>query len=672
METATATETPQQLDALCINTIRTLSIDAVERATCGHPGLPMGAAAAAYVLWTRYLRHNPAHPAWPGRDRFVLSAGHGSMLLYSLLHLTGYDLPLEEIRNFRQWGSRTPGHPEHGLTPGVEATTGPLGQGFGMGVGMAIAAEHLAARFNRPGFDLVPARIFALVSDGDLMEGVAAEAASLAGHLRLGRLVYLYDDNHVSLDGPTDLSYSDDAIARFQGYGWHTQSVADGNDLGAVARAIEAAIADPRPSLIAMRTHIGFGSPNRQDSSEAHGKALGKEETILTKRAYGWPEAPDFLVPPEALARFRQALDRGRAYEAEWDAQLRRYTEAHPDAAREFRAALEGALPAGWERALPSFGPGDAMATRAAFGRAMNAVAPRLPTLLGGSADLSGSNDTTIKGSPAFSAERRDGRNLYYGVREHAMGAAMNGIALFGGARPFGGTFLTFSDYMRGSVRLAALQELPVLYIWTHDSIGLGEDGPTHQPVEHLSALRAMPGLHVLRPADPNETAAAFAAALRRADGPSALILSRQKVPVLTTAEQAAAGVPRGAYVLLEAPGGRPDAILIGTGSELQLALEAGRRLQAEGRAARVVSMPCMELFKAQPEEYREAVLPGACRRRIAVEAGAGQSWWQFVGLDGDVVSLERFGASAPAEQLFARFGFSPEAVLERARALFR
>jgi transketolase len=668
--TATATLTQEQLDGLCINTIRTLSIDAVEKATCGHPGMPMGAAAMAYVLWTRYLRHNPADPAWPGRDRFVLSAGHGSMLLYSLLHLTGYDLSLDELKNFRQLGSRTPGHPEHGLTPGVEATTGPLGQGFGMGVGMAIAAEHLAARFNRPGFDLVPARIYAIVSDGDLMEGVAAEAASLAGHLRLGRLIYLYDDNLVSLDGPTDLSYTDDAVRRFDAYGWHTQRVADGNDLQAVARAIEAAQRDVRPSLIAVRTHIGFGSPNRQDSSEAHGKALGPEETRLTKQAYGWPLEPTFLVPEEARAHFRQCLDRGARLQDEWETTLRRYAERYPQEARAFRDALAGRLPDGWEQAVPAFGAADAQATRSAFGKAMNAVAAVAPTLLGGSADLSGSNDTTIRGSKPFSREERAGRNLYYGVREHAMGAAMNGIALFGGVRPFGGTFLTFSDYMRGSVRLAALQALPVIYVWTHDSIGLGEDGPTHQPVEHLSALRAVPHLLVLRPADANETAGAWVAALRHSRGPSALVLSRQKLPVITPAETAVENVARGGYVLLDAPGGTPELILLGTGSELQLALEAGKRLQTAGRRVRVVSMPSFELFKAQPKEYRDAVLPGSCRRRLAVEAASAQSWWEFVGLDGGVISMEGFGASAPAEQLFPHFGFTPENVVERARAL--
>ena len=669
--TATATLAPEQLDGLCINTIRTLAIDAVDKANSGHPGLPMGAAAMAYVLWTRFLRHNPADPAWPGRDRFVLSAGHGSMLLYSLLHLTGYDLPLDELKRFRQWGSRTPGHPEHGLTPGVEATTGPLGQGFAMGVGMAIAAESLAARFERPGFPLVPSTIYGLISDGDLMEGISAEAASLAGHLRLGRLCYLYDDNLVSLDGPTDLSYSDDAVRRFDAYGWHTQRVADGNDLQAVAAAITAARADARPSLIAVRTHIGFGSPNRHDSSEAHGKPLGREETRLTKAAYGWPESPEFFVPPEALAHFRTSLERGGRLQAEWEDLRRRYAAQYPAEAAAFADALAGRLPQGWEAALPSFGPGDAQASRAAFGKVMNAVAAIAPSLLGGSADLSGSNDTTIKGSPPFSPAARGGRNLYYGVREHAMGAAMNGIALFGGARTFGGTFLTFSDYMRGSVRLAALQGLPVIYVWTHDSIGLGEDGPTHQPVEHLSALRALPNLVVLRPADANETAGAFAAALHRTDGPSALILSRQKLPMITPAQGAVANVARGGYVLLDAPGGEPELILLGTGSELQWALEAGRRLQAQGRRARVVSLPSFELFKAQPKEYRDSVLPGSCRRRLAVEAAAAQSWWQWVGLDGAAVSLEHFGASAPIEELLPRLGFTAEHVLERAAALF-
>jgi len=668
--TATQTETQQTLDELCINTIRTLSIDAVQKADSGHPGLPMGASAMAYVLWTRFLRHNPADPHWPGRDRFVLSAGHGSMLLYSLLHLTGYDLSLQEIKNFRQWGSRTPGHPEHGLTPGVEATTGPLGQGFGNGVGMAIAAEHLAARFNRPGFNTIPSTIYAIVSDGDLMEGVAAEAASLAGHLRLGRLVYMYDDNHISLDGPTDLSYGDDALLRFEAYGWHTQRVTDGNDLEAVATAIESARADPRPSLIAVRTHIGFGSPHYQDTSTAHGKALGPDEVKLTKQAYGWPASPDFLVPAPAREHFRGALARGRQAQAEWEETLRRYATEFPQEAEEYRAALAGKLPDGWEEALPRFGPGDAQATRSAFGKVMNAVAALAPTLLGGSADLSGSNDTTIKGSPAFSATERGGRNLYYGVREHAMGAAMNGMALFGGTRPFAGTFLTFSDYMRGSVRLAALQGLPVIYVWTHDSIGLGEDGPTHQPIEHLAALRAMPGLLVLRPADANETVGAWAAALRNEHGPTALVLSRQKLPVITPAEGAIGQVARGAYVLADAAGGLPEVILLGTGSELQLAVEAGRRLSAEGTRVRVVSVPSLELFKAQSKEYRDAVLPAACRRRVAVEAAVAQPWWELVGLDGAVVSLEHFGASAPAERLYREFGITADAVISRVHAL--
>ncbi len=658
------------LDELCINTIRTLAIDGVQKANSGHPGLPMGAAAMAYVLWTRHLRHNPADPQWPGRDRFVLSAGHGSMLLYSLLHLTGYNLSLDDLRNFRQLDSKTPGHPEHGLTPGVEATTGPLGQGFATGVGMAIAAEALEARFGRPGFDLVPSRIFALVSDGDLMEGIASEAASLAGHLKLGRLVYLYDDNHISLDGPTDLSFSEDVRARFASYGWHTQAVADGNDLEALDHAITAAIAETgRPSLIAVRTHIGFGSPNRQDSAQAHGQPLGAEEVRLTKQAYGWPTEPDFLVPPEAREHFRAALQRGRQAQDAWEEGLRRFGAAHPEAAQALQAAISGELPDDWQDALPRFGD-EAVATRAAFGTVLNALAGRLPTLLGGSADLSGSNETTIKGGGVFAAGDRGGRNLYYGVREHAMGAAMNGIALFRGLRPFGGTFLTFSDYMRGSIRLAALQDLPVMYVFTHDSIGLGEDGPTHQPVEHLAALRAMPNLAVLRPADANETAGAWAVALERREGPSAFILSRQKLPGLTPAEGAAERVARGAYILGQDAGGVPDLILMASGSELQWAVAAARTLAGEGRRVRVVSAPSLELFKAQPKEYRDTVLPAACRRRLAIEAAVAQPWWEWVGLDGDVVSLEHFGASAPADRLFARYGFTPEAVVARARRL--
>lgn len=630
----------------------------------------MGAAAMAYTLWTRHLRHNPADPQWVGRDRFVLSAGHGSMLLYALLHLTGYDVTLDDIKAFRQFGSKTPGHPEHGLTPGVEATTGPLGQGFGMGIGMAIAAEYMAARYNRPGFDLFSQTIYGIVSDGDLMEGIASEAASLAGHLRVGRVVYLYDDNHISLDGPTDLSFDEDVLGRFSSYGWHTQRVEDGNDLAALDRALAAAKAETgRPSIIAVRTHIGYGSPHRQDSAEAHGKALGADEVRLTKQAYGWPESPEFLVPEEARAHFRQALPRGAALQRDWEALLARYRQQYPSEAERLEAELAGRLPSGWEAAIPQFTTQDAQATRSAFGKVMNAVAERLPQLLGGSADLSGSNDTTIKGSPPFGANERAGRNVYYGVREHAMGAAMNGMALFGGVRPFAGTFLTFSDYMRGAVRLAALQELPVMYVWTHDSIGLGEDGPTHQPVEHLSALRAMPNLVVFRPADANETAGAFVQALRRTEGPSAFVLSRQTLPIITPAGNAVERVGRGGYVLLDCEG-TPEIILMGTGSELQLALEAGSRLQQAGRRARVVSMPAVELFKAQPKEYRDAVLPGSCRRRLAVEAGTAQCWWEFVGLDGDVISLEHFGASAPAKELFRAFGFTADAVAERARAL--
>ncbi len=654
------------IDQLSITTIRTLSIDGVERATCGHPGLPMGAAPMAYVLWTRFLRHNPQNPKWPGRDRFVLSAGHGSMLLYSLLHLYGY-ISLDDLKRFRQLHSRTPGHPEYGLTPGVEATTGPLGQGFANGVGMAIAAEQLAAHFNRTGFNLVPSTIYALVSDGDIMEGIASEAASLAGHLRLGRLVYLYDDNGISLDGPTELSFNEDVLARFAAYGWHTQRVEDGNDLAAIEAAIRAAREDERPSLIGVRTHIGYGSPHFQDSSAAHGKALGAEEVRLTKRAYGWPEDAEFLVPDEVQAHFRELAARGPVWEQQWEETLQGYGQVYPKEAAELTRRLRGDLPAAWDEVLPVFGPTDAQATRSASGKVINALAPRLPELLGGSADLSGSNDTNITGASVFSAKDRTGRNVYYGVREHGMGGAMNGISLFGALRPFGGTFLTFSDYMRGSIRLAALEGQGVVYIFTHDSIGLGEDGPTHQPVEHLAALRAIPNLVVIRPADGNEVSGAWRVAIQRNEGPTALILSRQKLPVLTPPH---APVDRGAYALNDCAGA-PQLILMASGSEVALAVAAGKTLAGSGLAVRVVSMPSMELFREQPREYRESVLPPSCRKRLAVEAAVPMPWWEFVGMDGDVVGLDHFGASAPAEQLFQLFGFTPEHVVERARALF-
>jgi len=625
----------------------------------------------AYVLWTRFLRHNPANPLWPDRDRFVLSAGHGSMLLYSLLHLTGYDLPLEELMNFRQWGSRTPGHPEYGLTPGVETTTGPLGQGFANGVGMAIAEAYLAARFNRPGHKIVDHYTYAIVSDGDLMEGIASEAASLAGHLRLGKLIYLYDDNRVSIEGSTDLAFTEDRGQRFQAYGWHVQRV-DGYDLEAIAAAIRAAQRDPRPSLIMARTHLAYGSPHKQNDAKAHGAPLGEEEVRLTKENLGWPTEPPFFIPEEALARFRQALERGHAWEAEWRARFDAYAAEYPDLAEEWRMAMAGELPPGWDAALPVFKPEDGpMATRAASGKVLNAIAPRLPTLIGGSADLAPSTKTYLEGLGDFGAEDRLGRNLHFGVREHAMGGILNGMALHGGVIPFGGTFLVFSDYMRPSIRMAAMMGLHVIYVFSHDSLWIGEDGPTHQPVEQLAALRAIPNLTVIRPADANETVVAWRVALEQRSGPVALILSRQSLPILDRTSLAPAeGLVRGAYVLAEAEGGRPDLILIATGSEVHLALEAQKLLAERGVRARVVNMPSWELFDRQPESYRRAVLPPEVTARLAIEAGVSQGWHRYVGPAGDVLGIERFGASAPYKVLQEKFGFTAEDVAQRALAL--
>ncbi len=658
------------LDQLCINTLRTLAMDMVQRADSGHPGMPMGAADMAYVLWTRFLRHNPANPHWPDRDRFVLSAGHGSTLLYSLLYLTGYDLPLEELMNFRQWGSRTPGHPEYGCAPGVEATTGPLGQGFANGVGMAIAEAHLAARFNRLGYKIVDHYIYAIVSDGDLMEGISSEAASLAGHLRLGKLIYLYDDNRVTIEGSTDLAFTEDRGKRFEAYGWHVQRV-DGYDLEGIAAAIRAARADPRPSLIMARTHLAYGSPHLQNNSRAHGVPLGEEEVRLTKERLGWPTEPPFFIPEEALAHFRRALDRGRAWEGEWQALFDAYAAEYPDLAEEWRMAMAGELPPGWEAALPVFNPEDGpMSTRVASGRVLNAIAPRLPALLGGSADLAPSTKTYLKGLGDFEAEDRLGRNLHFGVREHAMGGILNGMALHGGVIPFGGTFLVFSDYMRPSIRMAAMMGLHVIYIFSHDSLWIGEDGPTHQPVEQLASLRAIPNLIVIRPADANETAVAWRVALEHR-GPVALILSRQALPILDRTSLAPAeGLARGAYVLIEAEGGQPDLILIATGSEVHLALAARELLAERGVRARVVNMPSWELFDRQPETYRRAVLPPHVTARLAIEAGVSQGWHRYVGPAGDVMGIERFGASAPYKVLQEKFGFTAENIAQRAMAL--
>ncbi|MBC8249941.1 MAG: transketolase [Anaerolineales bacterium] len=667
------------MDQLCINTLRTLAMDAVQKANSGHPGMPMGAAALAYVLWTRFLRHNPANPAWPDRDRFVLSAGHGSTLLYSLLHLSGYDLPLEELQSFRQWGSRTPGHPEYGPTAGVETTAGPLGQGFTNGVGMAIAEAYLAAHFNRPGYKIVDHYVYAIVSDGDLMEGVASEAASLAGHLRLGKLIYLYDDNRISIEGSTDLTFTEDRGRRFEAYGWHVQHV-DGYDLEGIAAAIRAAQADPRPSLIIARTHIGYGSPNKQDTAEVHGTPLGEEELRLTKENLGWPTEPPFLIPDRALAHFRQAVERGRAWEMEWQARFQAYAAEYPDLAEEWRMAMAGELPEGWDADLPTFGPEDGpLATRVASGKVLNAIAPHLPTLMGGSADLAPSCKTYLDGYGDFSADNPGGRNLHFGVREHAMGGILSGMALHGGVIPYGSTFLVFSDYMRPSIRLAAMMEIPVIYVFTHDSIGVGEDGPTHQPVEQLAALRAIPHLTVIRPADAAESVVAWRVALEHRAGPVALLFTRQKLPVLDRTYLAPAdGLARGAYVLAEAEG--PDIILIATGSEVHPALAARERLAActepsrseQGVRARVVSMPSWELFERQPQSYRDEVLPPEVTARLAIEAGVPQGWHRYVGDRGDVIGIEGFGASAPYKVLWEKYGFTAENIAARALEMLR
>jgi transketolase len=635
--------------------------------------MPLGAAPMAYVLWTRFRKHSPTNPDWFDRDRFILSAGHASMLLYSLLYLTGYDLSLDEIKNFRQWGSKTPGHPEHHLTPGVDTTTGPLGQGFGNAVGMAMAEAYLAAHFNRPGLEIVNHYTYVLCSDGDMMEGISSEAASLAGHLKLGKLIALYDDNSVSLDGSTSLSFDqEDVSLRFEAHGWHVQFVADGNDIEAIDGAIQEAQAETeRPSLIRIKTHIGFASP-KQDSSKAHGSAFTPEEVIATKRNLGWPTEETFWIPEEALAYFREAVEKGRAWEQQWHALFDQYSAAHPDLAEQWNHAMTGTLPEGWDADLPVFGPNDAMATRVASGRALNALAPKLPTLIGGSADLSGSTETDLKDFGIFAAGKYAGRNIYFGVREHAMGAAVNGMSLHQGIWPYGGTFLMFFTYMANPVRMAALMETPSIFIYTHDGIGLGEDGPTHQQIEVLAAMRAIPNLVTLRPADANEAIEAWRYAILHRDGPTALCFTRQKLPILGHANgQPVADTRRGAYVLEREEGKeQPDLILLGSGSEVQLLVGARAQLQQEGIATRVVSMPSQELFVQQPAEYRESVLPAAVRARLACEAAATEPWYRFVGLDGDVVGLDHFGASAPAPVLFQQYGFTVENVTARARAL--
>ncbi len=661
------------LDRLAIDTIRTLSIDGVQQANSGHPGAPMGAAPMAYVVWTRFLKHAPHHPDWPDRDRFVLSAGHASMLLYSLLHLTGYDVTMDDLRSFRQWGSRTPGHPEAGLTPGVEATTGPLGQGITNAVGMAIAERRLTAEFNRPGHAIVDHHTYVIASDGDLQEGIASEASSLAGHLRLGKLIVLYDDNGIQLDGPTSMAWSEDRLGRYDAYGWHTQQVDDGNDVAAIERAVQAAIDDDRPSLIAVRTHIGFGSPNKQDSQKAHGAPLGPDEVRLTKEASGWDPDRQFYVPDDALAHVRVAVEDGNARYRDWQVRLQAYGGSYPDLHEAFTRRLEGRLAHDWDRDLKTYALGEEVATRNASQDAIQALAGRVPELFGGAADLSESNLTDVKGQPDFSADE-PGRNLRFGVREHAMGGVANGIAYHGGFIPYDATFLTFSDYMRGAVRLSALAGLHVIHVWTHDSVGLGEDGPTHQPVEHYAVMRAIPNLWFVRPGDANETAAAWALAVSRRGGPVALALTRQKLPTLEgTAEKAREGVARGGYVLRDAPGGGdPDLILIATGSELQLAVAAASALEGDGIRARVVSLPCWETFDLQDGAYRDTVLPPSVRKRVSVEIGVSLGWERWVGDQGAIIGLDHFGASAPAGTIFEHFGFTADRVADVARRVVR
>jgi transketolase len=685
-----------ELDELCINTIRALALDAVQKAESGHPGLPLGAAPMAYVLWTRFMRYNPQNPKWENRDRFLLSAGHGCMLLYSLLYLTGYDLSLDEIKNFRQWGSKTPGHPEYGLTPGVEITTGPLGQGFANGVGMALGAAHLAAKFNQQDFPLVDHYVYAIVSDGDLMEGVASEAASLAGHLKLGKLIYLYDDNHVTIEGFTDLAFTESVSKRFEAYGWHTSTVEDGNDLDAIEAAIRDAqsVAD-QPSLISVKTTIGYGMPTA-GTRKAHSDAPGADAVRETKRHLGWPEDKQFYVPDEALAHFRRSIDRGAQTEAQWNQLVNDYVEKHSELGSMFRTMMAGDLPDGWEDHLPTFEDAKPVATRVASGQVINALAPHLPMLIGGSADLGVSNNTDIKDGGSFEAGSYDGRIIHFGVREHAMGATMTGIALSGGLIPYGGTFMTFSDYMRPSIRLAALSEVQVIYVFTHDSIGLGEDGPTHQPIEHLAALRAIPHLFVVRPADVHEVREAWRLAILRRHAPTALALTRQKVPLIDRKVHASAeGLRRGGYVLAEAElgisptvressgvrtGSRSDRIdnsssdvsliLIATGSEVSLALDAREQLQKDGIATRVVSLPCIELFEEQPQAYRDEILPPSITARLAIEAGVRQGWDRYIGPKGDVICLDRFGASAPGDVAMKNLGFNVENVLTHAKRL--
>jgi transketolase len=663
--------TPAELDQLCINTMRFLAVDGVQKANSGHPGMPMGAAPMAYVLWTRFLKHSPSNPAWPNRDRFVLSAGHGSMLLYGLLHLTGYDLPMSQLQQFRQWGSKTPGHPEHWLVPGIETTTGPLGQGIGNGVGMGIAQKYLAAHFNRPGHEIVDYKIYAIAGDGCLMEGISAEAASLAGHLKLDNLIFFYDDNHISIEGSTELAFTEDRGKRFEAYGWFVQKVEDGNDLAAIDAAIRAAQAErERPSIIMVRTHIGYGSPNKHDTGEAHGSPLGVEEVKLTKQNLGWPLEPAFLVPDDAGAHFREAVQKGSKAEIEWQAKISAYRLAFPELAAEWDRYVNGELTPGWESKIPVFSHTDKpVATREASGKVLNAISPMLPTLLGGSADLAPSTNTLIKGEKDFEPGSFGGKNFHFGVREHAMASVMNGMAV-SGLIPYGATFFVFSDYLRPALRLSALMDAHVIYVLTHDSVFLGEDGPTHEPVEHLASCRAIPHLSLIRPADANETAAAWRVALNH-KGPVALVLTRQALPIIDRTKYASAdGVEKGAYVLADAAGKKPELILIATGSEVAVTFEAYNKLTAEGVAVRLVSMPSWDLFEKQPQAYRDEVLPPSVTARLAVEAGVTFGWERYVGTKGAVLGINHFGASAPYKIIAEKLGFTPDNIVKLAHGV--
>jgi transketolase len=676
MSTAAQMKSTADIDTLSINTIRTLSLDAVQKANSGHPGLPLGMAPAAYVLWTKFLRHNPKNPKWFNRDRFLLSAGHGSMLLYSLLHLTGYDLSLDEIKHFRQLHSKTPGHPENILTPGVEITTGPLGQGFANGVGMGIAQKHLQALFNRDGHNVIDHFIYCICSDGDLMEGVSYESASLAGHLQLDNLIYLYDDNQVTIDGPTSLAFSEDVTERFEAAGWEVSVVEDGNDLLAIENAIRNARGSTgKPKLIRVKTIIGFGMP-KQGTNKAHSDAPGPDSVKETKRNLGWPENKDFFIPKEVLAHFRTAVKDGAKREKEWEASVKEYAKAFPELGKTLKETRSGQLPQGWDTALPKFDDVEAKATRAYSGEVINAIADKIPQMIGGSGDLTPSNNTYIKSSENFEAGRYANRNIHFGIREHAMGSTMNGMSLYGSVIPFGGTFQTFSDYMRPAIRLAALSHIRVLFVFTHDSIGLGEDGPTHQSVEHLAALRAIPNLALIRPCDAHEVREAWRAGLERTNGPTAFALSRQKVGLIDRKRFAdAKGLHKGGYVLAEAEAkngkaSKPKLILIATGSEVSLAMEARDKLQRSGTPTRVISMPCWEFFDAQTAKYRESVLPSNVKSRLAIEAGVSLGWSKYIGDHGDTLCVDKFGASAPAEDVFRDYGFTVENVVKKAKKL--